>query len=85
MRLRWLLLLLASLSCGSPTLGGPCQSHCDCTATTAPIKCPGEWVCNVDKRCEYQCKDTCDTSTVFTCPADSDCLKSICSQRKACP
>ncbi|MBK7862111.1 MAG: hypothetical protein IPJ65_26550 [Archangiaceae bacterium] len=78
------LLLLFFFSCGSPTLGGRCDTACDCTLTTAPIKCVGEWVCNVNKTCEYQCKDTCQTGTVFTCRAEEECNGSICSERKAC-
>jgi hypothetical protein len=80
-----LLLLLLSFSCGQSTLGGPCQQTCDCPKLNAPVKCPGEWKCNSNKTCEYECKSTCEAGTVFTCRAEEDCNGSICSERKACP
>ena len=49
--------------CGSdPTLGGSCNATCDCPVINAPIKCVGEWDCNSNKRCQYTCKSTCDSS-----------------------
>lgn len=42
------------------TLAGPCQTTCDCDPTmNAPIRCPGQWECNADQRCEYSCGDDC--------------------------
>jgi len=73
--------LLALSGCGA---GAPCQSACDCTATTAPIKCPGEWGCNASNTCEYSCKNLCDPNGVSTCRVDEECLGTFCSARKAC-
>ncbi|GEM_PF-1942261 len=65
--------------------GAPaCKTACDCPAMNAPIRCPGEWGCNLSNTCEYTCKNTCETGGVFTCGADDDCNGSICSARKAC-
>ena len=69
---------------GNPKLGGPCKATCDCTATNAPLTCPGEWVCNTTSTCEYTCKSTCNSSGVSTCGADEDCNGVLCSSRRAC-
>lgn len=74
-------LLLALGGCGGLP---PCKTACDCTSTTAPIKCPGEWGCNASSACEYTCKNTCDSSGVSTCSVDDECNGTICSARKAC-
>jgi hypothetical protein len=81
---RWLL-LLALAACGpsKPELAGPCAATCECKRTDAPLKCPGEWVCNGDKLCEYTCKSTC-SGGVSTCPSGSECNGSLCSERKSC-
>ena len=78
-------LLAALMSCGPATLGGPCQTTCDCKLTTAPVKCPGEWVCNAQSTCEYTCKNTCQLGGVYTCSSNDDCNGSICSSRLGCP
>ncbi len=82
------LLLLAGfllVGCsGDPKLGGPCKGACDCTATHAPLKCIGEWVCNPQSTCEYTCKSPCSATGVSTCGADEDCNGVLCSSRKAC-
>ncbi len=72
------------VSCGRSELAGPCQSTCDCTRADAPLKCPGEWVCNAEKTCEYTCQPTCSLGGVYTCPSSEECNGSICSERKAC-
>jgi hypothetical protein len=79
-----IVVLLALWGCGNPALDGPCQATCDCSLTSAPLKCVGEWVCNANKTCEYQCKNTCEAGTVFTCRAEEECNGSFCSERKAC-
>src|SRR5437868_2852025 len=61
------LVLLFLSACGPATLGGPCQTTCDCKETTAASKCVGEWVCNGQSTCEYTCKNTCSTGGVYTC------------------
>jgi hypothetical protein len=71
-------------SCGDPKLGGPCKSHCDCTATLAPIKCAGEWACNAQSTCEYSCKNPCGGGGVSTCPADETCNGQLCSLKTGC-
>lgn len=73
--------LLALSGCGA---GTPCKTACDCTATTAPIKCAGEWGCNASSTCEYTCKNACDNSGVSTCKVDDECNGTLCSARKAC-
>jgi hypothetical protein len=76
---------LAFLACGPTSLGGPCNQRCDCPQNNAPVKCPGEWVCNTAKTCEYQCKAACDNSGgISTCPVDHECNGSICSTRVGC-
>lgn len=72
------------LSCGPATLGGPCQATCDCKEKNAPIRCPGEWVCNAAQTCEYTCKNTCEAGGVYTCSSGDDCNGSICSSRLGC-
>lgn len=71
------------MGCGSQ-VGGPCQTDCDCRLTTAPVKCPGEWVCGPQKVCEYECKNPCEPGGVYTCRDGEDCNGSICSQKLAC-
>jgi hypothetical protein len=84
MRSLLLLGLLALSSCGDPKLGSPCQATCDCKETTAPESCPGEWVCNAQKACEYRCKGGCGTGAPYTCRDGEECNGSICSERQAC-
>jgi hypothetical protein len=74
---------LGAAACGDPRLDGPCNVTCDCKRTDAPVKCPGEWLCNPQKTCEYSCRPGC-AGPVSTCPSDSDCNGSICSERKSC-
>jgi hypothetical protein len=67
-----------------PELGGPCAQTCDCAPTdTAPLRCPGEWVCNPERTCEYVCKTPCATLP-YTCAADESCDGNICSERTNC-
>lgn len=72
------------VGCGSskPELDGACQSDCDCKRTDAPLRCPGEWLCNADRLCEYTCEDPCG-GQVSTCPADTECNGTVCSARTA--
>jgi hypothetical protein len=79
-----LILLVTGTACGPANLGGPCNTTCDCKLTTAPVKCPGEWICNAQSTCEYTCKNTCQTGGVYTCSASDDCNGSICSSRLGC-
>jgi hypothetical protein len=77
-------LLFAALlftSCTPSTIGGPCAQTCDCKETTAPVRCPGEWVCNPQSLCEYTCKSSCDPNGVYTCPSCEDCIGTICWAR----
>jgi hypothetical protein len=85
--MKWLLAAAALLvSCGPANLGGLCQKTCDCKpSATAPLKCPGEWVCNAQSTCEYTCKNTCQIGGVYTCSSGDDCNGSICSSRLGCP
>ena len=83
--MRWFLLSGLLFACGGPTLGGPCSKSCDCTETTKPLSCAGEWVCNPGSTCEFTCKASC-SGQVYTCPGVNDtCLGGICSDRKNCP
>ena len=72
-------------SCVPSTIGGPCQQTCDCQEKTAPVRCPGEWVCNPQQLCEYTCKNSCDPGGVYTCASGDDCNGTICSSRLGCP
>lgn len=74
-----LALLGSSLLLGCNTSQG-CNTHCDCTDTSAPLKCPGEWAC-VNGSCEYQCRSQC-AQLPYTCAADESCNGSICSVRQ---
>lgn len=76
--------ILLAPACGDPKLGGPCQASCDCKETHAPVRCPGEWVCNPQKTCEYSCKSPCGTGAPYTCRDGEECNGSICSERQAC-
>jgi hypothetical protein len=64
---------LGGMNCGDPLIDGSCDTHCDCDQTTAPVKTPGEWLCNEDKCCEYVPTGLCDDTTPCragqTCPA----------------
>jgi hypothetical protein len=85
LRVTGLLFAFSLLSaCGPANLGGPCNTTCDCKLTTAPVKCPGEWICNAQSTCEYTCKNPCETGGVYTCSASDDCNGSICSSRLGC-
>ena len=80
------LALFTFAGCGEtrPELGGPCAVTCDCEPTdTAPLSCPGEWVCNPERTCEFTCKTPC-AQPPFTCAADEACNGTICSERGAC-
>ena len=80
-----LVLAVAQLSCGgNPKLGGPCQATCDCTSTTAGSKCLGEWICNEQKTCEYECKSNCSNSAPSTCRDGEECNGTICTSRVSC-
>jgi hypothetical protein len=67
-----------TLACGGTTQ--TCNTSCDCTGTTAPVKCPGEFVC-VSGTCEYQCRSQC-AELPYTCASGEECNGSICSARK---
>lgn len=84
MRSLLLLLCLAAAGCGPTTLAGPCQATCDCPVMNAPIRCPGEWVCNAQKRCEYQCQDACGSGLDAGCASGKSCNGAICSERATC-
>jgi len=79
-------LVVAGLGCSPTTLAGPCRTDCDCTLGTAPIKCPGEWFCNANFTCEYQCRDLCGASAVSDagCPTGQSCSGTLCSGRVLC-
>ncbi len=79
--LSWLCLASCSPFAG---LGDPCESGCDCDRADAPVKCVGEWVCNVEKTCEYECKTPC-SELPYTCASGEECNGTICSERGACP
>lgn len=85
-RALFLLLVAAVVSCGTPAppAATACTGPCDCTATTQPQTCPGEWVCNLQKSCEYACKGTCALGGVYTCRDGEECNGTICSERTAC-
>ncbi len=71
--------------CGaSPTIAGPCQTSCDCDPNmAAPIRCPGEWACNADRRCEYSCGEVCaDDGGCST--AERTCDGVICKAARTC-
>lgn len=60
----------------SSTVAGPCTDACACPALNAPIKCPGQWLCNGSQRCEYACSESClddggCATTTKTCNASS--------------
>ena len=57
-----------------------CETTCDCTQTDAPMRCPGEWVCNADKLCEYSCKGQC-SEFPYTCRSEETCNGTFCSER----
>ncbi len=69
---------------GDGKLGESCAQTCDCKETHAPLRCPGEWVCNEQKRCEYICKPTCADGAPSTCRDDDVCNGAICSSRTRC-
>ena len=79
------LLAAALLCCGTPPTAASCASSCDCKAAPAPQSCPGEWVCNLEKRCAWGCKGTCTPGGVYTCRDGEECNGTICSERTACP
>ena len=66
------------------TLGGPCQTSCDCKATTAPIKCPGQWACNAKLTCEYSCTDPCSADGGCA-TAGQTCVGDFCKTALQCP
>ena len=87
-RMLFPLLAAALLSCGpaNPQAdAGSCATACDCKATTKPQSCPGEWVCNLQKSCEYACKGACALGGVYTCRDGEECNGTICSERTTCP
>lgn len=78
-------LALLSPGCGnSAAMPTACEKTCDCTQTEAPVRCPGEWICNAQKTCEYKCQSAC-SGDVYTCPDGTDCNGTFCSERKVTP
>lgn len=80
---------LGLAACGPvrPELDGTCESFCDCKRGDAPLRCPGEWLCNTDHVCEYTCSDNLCSGEVTTCPAYTECNGTFCSAREGiqCP
>lgn len=68
--------LISASGCGPQT----CKTSCDCTETTAPLKCPGEWTCGAAGTCEYACRAPCEQQP-YTCAEGQSCNGSICSSR----
>lgn len=79
MRTLALSLLLAAASLSACNGVQSCKTHCDCTDTHAPVKCPGEWAC-VEGACAYECRSPC-TELPYTCGAGESCNGNICSVR----
>lgn len=85
--MRWLALagvFVLSACNTNPLRGGACAAKCDCPQNNAPIKCPGEWQCNAEQRCEYRCTQTCEDGGISGCRADEECANNRCTMRKGC-
>ena len=83
---------LVIAACGTSTIGRPCTeaagTGCHCNTDPAPIKCPGDWICNAQKRCEYTCAPTCEDggcpTTQYTC-SGSLCRSTAALDTLQCP
>lgn len=84
---RVFVLLLALSACGPSVLNRACPNQspgtgCNCISDPAPIKCPGDWICNAQQRCEYMCAAPCENGACAD-QANFTCSNSLCRSNAA--